>query len=321
VEGLTVSAPAEGHTAQASAEVSEEVALTTLSSAVEVPAEVAPPEALVATLAPAVPVVSTTLAREEPAYIPHRVIERGSGSTSGDDTMEFLTHHTVHQFFDSMRSCIDFILSGGGSFEFARTFLGNLAENIKLAGGPSLAQACLLVVEQLGQDLRELRSLEDAGSFHEAQETLNRLLAAQEQERREVEEKITDNTRLLESFRADHQRLAIESKESEMVIQAAKQAILDSRAAIARAEAMIILNEQRLVVSEKKLAELEAAKAQVEANLSVRSSELESLRIQAQGFLSEADLRAQAIMEAEKARQHEIHRLREQIRSLANRDF
>ena len=106
-----------------------------------------------------------------------------------------------------------------------------------------------------------------------------------------------------------------------MIIQAAKQAILDSRAAIARAEAVIALNEQTLDTSEKRLAELEAAKAQVEANLSVRSSELESLRVQAQGFLSEADLRAQALMEAEKARQHKIHRLREQIRSLANQDL
>ena len=54
---------------------------------------------------------------------------------------------------------------------------------------------------------------------------------------------------------------------------------------------MIAFNEQKLATSEKRLAELEAAKAQ-EANLSVRSSELESLRVQAQGFLSEADLRA-----------------------------
>jgi len=316
-----VSAPPEGHTAQVLAEVSEEVGLTTLSRAVEVPAEIVPPEAPVATLAPAVPAVSTTLVREDPPYIPYPVIERGSGSTSGDDTMEFLTRKSVQQFFDSMRSCIDFILSGGSSFEFARTFLGNLTENIKLAGGPSLAQECLLVVEQLGQDLRELRSLEDAGSIYEAQETLNRLLAVQEQERREVEEKIADNTRLLESFQADRQRLVIESKESEMIMQAAKQAILDSRAAIAKAEAMIVLNEQRLAVSEKKLAELEAAKMQVEANLSVRSSDLESLWVQAQGFLSEDDLRAQAFMEAEEVRQHKIHRLREQIRSLANQDF
>ena len=104
MESLTASAPPEGHTAHVSAEVSEEVVLTTPSSAVEVPAEIAPPEAPVATLALAVPVVSMTLAREEPAYIPQPVIERGSGSTSGDDTMEFLTRKTVQQFFDAMRS-------------------------------------------------------------------------------------------------------------------------------------------------------------------------------------------------------------------------
>ena len=40
-----------------------------------------------------------------------------------------------------------------------------------------------------------------------------------------MEEKINDNTRLLEGFQADHQRLAVESKESVMIIQAAKQAI------------------------------------------------------------------------------------------------
>ena len=183
MESLTVSAPLEGHTAQASAEVSKEVELTTLSSAVEVPTEVAPPEALVATLAHAVPVVSPTLAREELAYVPRPVIERGSGSISGDDTMEFLTRQTVQQFFDSMQSCIDLILSRLSSFEFARTFLENLAENIELAGGPSLAKACLLLVEQLGSSLKKLKSLEDVGSFHEAQVTLTRLLAAQEQER------------------------------------------------------------------------------------------------------------------------------------------
>ena len=44
----------------------------------------------------------------------------------------------------------------------------------------------------------------------------------------------------------------IESKESEMIMQAVKQAILDSRAAIARAEALIILNEQKLATSEKR---------------------------------------------------------------------
>ena len=118
-----------------------------------------------------------------------------------------------------MRSCIDLILSGSSSFEFARVFLGNLIENISLAGGPSPARACLLLVEQLGHDLKELRSLEDAGSFHEAQETLTRLLAAQEQERKEMEEQIAEETRHLQHFQADHQKLIGDSKECELVMQ------------------------------------------------------------------------------------------------------
>jgi len=182
VEELTVSAPPEGHTAPVLVEVSEEVRLTTPSSAVEVPAGIAPSEAPEATLALAVSAVSTTLVREDPPYIPYPVIKRGSGSTSGDDAMEFLTCKTVQQFFDSMQDCIDLILSGHSSFGFARRFLKNMIENLELMGGPSLAKSCLLLVEQLGSDLEELKSLEDGGSFHEAQVTLTRLLAAQAQE-------------------------------------------------------------------------------------------------------------------------------------------
>ena len=86
---------------------------------------------------------------------------------------------------------------------------------------------------------------------------------------------------------------------------------------------MIAINEHKLATARKKLEELEAAKTQVEENLSAHSSKLESLRVQlaAKRFLSEEELRAQALMEVEKARQHEIYRLREQIRSLANQDF
>ena len=61
----------------------------------------------------------------------------------------------------------------------------------------------------------------------------------------------------------------------------------------------------------------------VKEGLSAHSSRLEFLRAQlaAKEFLSEEELLAQALMEAEKARQHEMHRLREQIRSLANQDY
>ena len=86
---------------------------------------------------------------------------------------------------------------------------------------------------------------------------------------------------------------------------------------------MIKINEQKLATVRKKLEELEAAKAQAEENLSTHSSRLEFLRAQlaAKKFLSEEELRVQALMEAEKVRQHEMHRLRKQIRSLANQDY
>ena len=97
------------------------------------------------------PVVDPTPARDELIPIPRLVIERGSGSTSAEfssagDIMEELTRQMVQQFFASMRSCIDLILSGGGSFEFARMLLENLIENIGHTGGPSQARACLLLV-------------------------------------------------------------------------------------------------------------------------------------------------------------------------------
>jgi len=297
--------------------------LTTPSLAVEVPAEIAPPEVPVATSALAVSVVSTTLVREDPPYIPYPVIERGSGSTSGDDAMEFLTRKTVQQFFDSMQSCIDLILSGRSSFEFAQTFLRNMAENLELIGGPSLAKSCLLLVEQLGSDLKELKSLEDGGSSHEAQVTLDRLLAAQEQERQEVEAQIAEEISNLERSQDEYRKLADDSRESELVMQSTEHVIINARAAIANVEAVLAINEKKLATIKKRLEEQEVARARAEESQSIHSSRLESLRAQlaAKPFLSEEELRVQAMMEAEKARQYEMHRLREHIHSLPNQDF
>ena len=86
---------------------------------------------------------------------------------------------------------------------------------------------------------------------------------------------------------------------------------------------MIETNERQLVAARKRLEELETAKAEVEENLSAHFSRLESLQAQlaAKRFLSEEELRVQALMEAKRARQHEMHRLREQIRSLAKQDY
>ena len=78
-----------------------------------------------------------------------------------------------------MRSCVDLILSGGSSFEFARILLKNQIENIGHTGSPSQARACLMLVEQLENHLKDLKTLENAGSVDEARTILSKLLAAQ----------------------------------------------------------------------------------------------------------------------------------------------
>jgi len=76
---------------------------------------------------------------------------------------------------------------------------------------------------------------------------------------------------------------------------------------------LIEVNEQKLATARKKLEELETVKIQAEENVFAHSSRLESLRAQlaAKKFLSEEELRVQALMEVEKARQHEMYHLRE----------
>ena len=85
-----------------------------------------------------------------------------------------------------MRSCIDLVLSGGSSFEFFRMLLENQIENISHTGSPSQARVCLMLVEQLGSHLKELKTLENAGSMDEAQSVLSKLLATQEHKRKEI---------------------------------------------------------------------------------------------------------------------------------------
>jgi len=150
-----------------------------------------------------------------------------------------------------------------------------------------------MLVEQLGSDLKELKSLKNADSIDEARTTLDWLLAAQEHERKKMEEQISEETRHLQHFQADHQRLIGDSKESEIVIQSTEQVIVTARATIAKVEALIKINEQKLVAARKKLEELETTKIQTEENLSAHFSRLESLQAQltAKKFLSEEELR------------------------------
>ena len=196
-----------GNTIQPPTEGSGEAGFAATSVVMEAATTVVTmPEVPVTISASTVPVVDPTPARDELIPTPRPVMERGSGSTSAEfssagDIMEELTRQMVQQFFASMRSCIDLILSGGSSFEFVRMLLENLIENIGHTGGPSQARACLMLVEQLGSDLKELKSLEDAGSVHEARATLTRLLATQEQERKEMEEQIAEETHHLQHSR------------------------------------------------------------------------------------------------------------------------
>jgi len=160
-----------------------------------------------------------------------------------------------------MGSCIDLIFRGSSTFQFARRLLENMAVNVELAGSPSLAQACLRVVEQLGDTLRELESLADAGSSDEAQATLTRLLAAQECERQEAEAQIAAEIHNLECSRAEFQKLADDSRESELAVQSTEQVIITARDTIAKAEALLALNEEKLATLKKELEEQRVAKA------------------------------------------------------------
>jgi len=195
--------------------------------------------------------------------------------------------------------------------------------NIELTGGSSLANSCMLLVERLGSDLKELKSLDNTSSSQESQVILTRLLATQEQERQEVEAQVAEEVRNLERLQAECQKLADDSMESEFIRQNAELAITNARSAIAKAEAMIADNERTLATVRERLEEQQAAKARAEESQTIHSSRLESLRAQlaAKPFLSEEELRVQAMMEAEKARQHEMHRLRERIRSLPDQDL
>jgi len=201
--------------------------------------------------------------------------------------------------------------------------LENQIENIRHTGSPAQARAYLTLVEQLGICLRELKTLEKASSMDEARSMLGKILAAQAHERKEIEEQMTKEARHLHNFQADYQRLVDDLKASEVVIQSAEQVIATAQAAIAKAQALIQVNKQKLAVVRKKLEELETAKTQVQENLAVHSSRLESLQTQlaTKRFLSEEELRVQALAKAEKARQQEMQRLQERIHSLAEQDY
>jgi len=151
------------------------------SVAVEAATTITVLEVLATTLVSDEPVVGLTPAQVELVLVSHSVMERGSGSASAGlspatDIMKELARQMVRQFFASMKSCIDLVLSGGSSFEFARMLLENQIENIHHTGSPSQARTYLVLVEQLGICLKELKTLENAISMDEARSILSKLL-------------------------------------------------------------------------------------------------------------------------------------------------
>ena len=175
-------------------------------------------------------------------------MKRGSGSISAglspaNDIMKELPRQMVQQFFASMKSCINLVHSGGSFFEFFRMLLENQIENISHTGSPLQARAYLVLVEQLGSYLKELKALENTSSMVEARSTLSKLLAAQEHEEKEIEEQMSEEARHLQHFQTDYQRLVGDSKESEIVIQSAEQVIATSQITIARVQTFIEVNE------------------------------------------------------------------------------
>jgi len=118
--------------------------------------------------------------------------------------------------------------------------LENQIENIRHTGGSDQAKAYLALVEQLGICLKELRVLENANAVNEARLMLNKLLAAQECERKEIEEQMAEEAR---HFTASYQRLVDDFRESEVITKNAKQVIENAQAAIAKTQVLIQVNE------------------------------------------------------------------------------
>ena len=145
----------------------------------------------------------------------------------------------------------------------------------------------------------------------EARLMLNKLLTAQEFERKEMEEQMVKEACHLNDFQASYRRLVDNSRESEVITKNAKQVIANAQAVIVKVQALIQVNKLKLTAAKKRLEMLEATKKWVQEDLTARSFKLESLQAQLamKKLLSEEELRVQAWAEVEKARQRKISRL------------
>jgi len=101
------------------------------------------------------------------------IIERGSMSAPTElapamDIMEELAHQMVQQFFTSMSSCFELVLSRRSSLEFAQMPLENQIKNICHTGSSEQVRVYLTLVKLLGICFKELSILEKASPMDEA---------------------------------------------------------------------------------------------------------------------------------------------------------
>ena len=73
--------------------------------------------------------------------------------------------------------------------------------------------------------MKELRTLEKASPVNETRLMLNKLLATQECEQKEMEEQMAEETCHLNDFQGSYQRLVDDSREYEVIIKSAGQVI------------------------------------------------------------------------------------------------
>jgi len=205
---------------------------------------------------------------------PVTIIETGLGSvppvsTLAMDILEELTLQMNKQFFTMMKYYTELVLTGRSFFEFAPSLLKNQIKNIRQIEGSDRAKAYQVLGEQLRMYLKNPRNLESTNLVDDAQHSLSDLHAAQERDRKEVEEQIAEQACHLVDSKASYQNLTNNLQICKIVEHNAEGVIVSAQASIAKPQTLIQDNEQKHVNENKRVEELEAAKNRVQQELNV----------------------------------------------------
>jgi len=143
--------------------------------------------------------------------------------------MEELTQQIVGQCFVTMKYCIKLVLSRRSVFKFVRSLLENQIENIRQTRGSNCVIVYQALVELLGTYWRDHRNLKRDNLVADAQRVSKDLYIKQEQERREIEERIAECTHHIDTFRISYQGLIDDLHQSEVTSKAAEDIIASAR--------------------------------------------------------------------------------------------